>query len=329
MKAAVPEYMQDMQQAAAGHRFGLYFSIYNEKWEVEKNKKSEALGKVVSLQNDDKERTKSLCIRQQAQAIQLANAVFSLPAISTAPFVTGMGYEHPVENGFAFLNPYGVPYLAGSSVKGVLRCAARELGIIDTDIATLFGSSAEDGSQGALNFWDVFPQGQLTVEIMTPHHSEYFKSGSTTTPHDSETPVPIPFLSIAEKAHFSFHVQLIRSVNFDWQVKLKACFEHAFEWLGFGAKTAVGYGAMIEEEEYRQRQESQKRKVETPSSQRVAAKSHKNMSPVEIAQQRIQEKRSTPSKEPMKKGSSKKSRKAQAPRKEASQDSLLAKFNKK
>ncbi|MDQ6962515.1 MAG: type III-B CRISPR module RAMP protein Cmr6 [Mariprofundaceae bacterium] len=246
MKAAVPHYMQDMQQAAAGHRFSLYFPIFSEKWEVETNKKGDELGKV-SLQKDDERRTESLRERQQAQALQLANAVFSLPAISTAPFVTGMGYEHPVENGFAFLNPYGVPYLAGSSVKGVLRCAARELDLPKEEISELFGSAAEKGKQGALNFWDVFPKGQLTVEIMTPHHSEYFKSGSTTTPHDSETPIPIPFLSIAEGASFSFHVQLIREVDCDWQVKLQACFEHAFEWLGFGAKTSVGYGAMEED----------------------------------------------------------------------------------
>ena len=29
-----------------------------------------------------------------------------------------------------------------------------------------------------------------------------------------------------------------------WQALLRAAFEHAFAWLGFGAKTAVGYGAM-------------------------------------------------------------------------------------
>ncbi len=29
-----------------------------------------------------------------------------------------------------------------------------------------------------------------------------------------------------------------------WQTLITAAFEHAFQWLGFGAKTAVGYGAM-------------------------------------------------------------------------------------
>ncbi|MCX8518010.1 MAG: hypothetical protein ORN29_08120, partial [Rhodoferax sp.] len=43
-----------------------------------------------------------------------------LHATAKAPFTTGLGNEHPLENGFAFLNPYGLPYLAGSGVKGVL-----------------------------------------------------------------------------------------------------------------------------------------------------------------------------------------------------------------
>jgi CRISPR-associated protein Cmr6 len=31
-----------------------------------------------------------------------------------------------------------------------------------------------------------------------------------------------------------------------WQQLLRAAFEHAFAWLGFGAKTAVGYGSMTQ-----------------------------------------------------------------------------------
>ena len=53
--------------------------------------------------------------------------MLSLDATAIAPFTTGLGNEHPLENGFAFFNPYGLPYLAGSGVKGVLRQAAREL----------------------------------------------------------------------------------------------------------------------------------------------------------------------------------------------------------
>jgi len=50
-----------------------------------------------------------------------------------APLATGLGNPHPVENGFAFLSPYGVPYIAGSGVKGVLRRAAEELALFEPD----------------------------------------------------------------------------------------------------------------------------------------------------------------------------------------------------
>jgi CRISPR-associated protein Cmr6 len=37
------------------------------------------------------------------------------------------------------------------------------------------------------------------------------------------------------------------AANERWKVLLTVAFEHAFEWLGFGAKTSVGYGAMESE----------------------------------------------------------------------------------
>jgi|WetSurMetagenome_2_1015567.scaffolds.fasta_scaffold15965_6 CRISPR-associated protein Cmr6 len=37
------------------------------------------------------------------------------------PFVTGLGRNHPVENGFAWHQILGTPYQPGSSVKGIVR----------------------------------------------------------------------------------------------------------------------------------------------------------------------------------------------------------------
>ncbi|HWO99019.1 MAG TPA: RAMP superfamily CRISPR-associated protein [Methylococcus sp.] len=71
---------------------------------------------------------KALADRQTALAATVpAEALLKLEATGVAPFTTGLGNEHPLENGFAFLNPYGLPYLPGSGVKGILRQAAREL----------------------------------------------------------------------------------------------------------------------------------------------------------------------------------------------------------
>lgn len=238
--------------------------------------------------------------RQSALAAPLIaqGHLFAIDAQSVAPFTTGLGNEHPLENGFAFLNPYGLPYLAGSGVKGVLRQAARELaggewgdaqGWTEDAITWLFGLQSGDGDKvhqrGALVFWDVMPQlagDQLQVDVMTPHQSHYYqgkseaRSGGSASPHDSGQPNPIHFLTVPPGSGFTFHVQcdlpLLRrhasalAEGQRWQALLQAAFEHAFAWLGFGAKTAVGYGAMREDERARQRREAARAAAEAEAA---------------------------------------------------------------
>jgi CRISPR-associated protein Cmr6 len=333
--AAVPRYLgQDFSGAPPGHRFGLYFPYWRDTtWEADSNQKTAALKQVIGLDQSCQQQIQALRQRQAALAECCGTEMLILPAKSTAPFMTGTGMEHPLENGFSFLNPYGLPYLPGSGVKGVLRRAAEELALGfygDTggwDIVSLwwlFGfepssvyligpsdkmppaqreeaqrwqdayrnpetqnavsrdrlealiNATLDGelrrryqeqpfrllddlmadlklrdalrNRGALMFWDVIPEpagNTLRMEIMTPHYGDYYQG--STTPHDSGQPNPIPFLAVPPGSSFTFHVQcnpalLPKTLRDSWQVFLEAAFRHAFDWLGFGAKTAVGYG---------------------------------------------------------------------------------------
>ncbi len=252
---------------------------------------------VVRLGQADQSRMKALAERQVRLAeVVPSGQVARLEATAVSPFTTGLGNEHPLENGFAFLWPYGLPYLPGSGVKGVVRQAARELakglwgeefrgewddapryvvrdgkgktlaqGLSMLDV--LFGKETEGGEKehfrGVLTFWDVIPQiegGALHVEIMTPHQKHYYQGEQRRgrkeiePPHDCGDPTPIPFLTVPPGSRFVFHVVCdaarLRRVAPDlaeedrWRTLLEAAFGHAFEWLGFGAKTAVGYGAM-------------------------------------------------------------------------------------
>ena len=336
----------DFAEAAPGHRFNLYFPIWRDDWSADNNRKKAAIADCTRIPPRVVELLDALRGRQEALVDAYPEGL-RISALSTAPFATGLGNEHPVENGFAFLTPYGLPYLAGSGIKGVLRRAAEEVALFPEvdgasveatqtllDVWWLFGFEGASGawwplsrkeqtnlpeeakagraalrgrfldhctklakrpdlpaficrvippgknrtrylaepsqfldelddirgkiqSRGALTLWDVFPrpprQGplkdRLAVEIMTPHYTDYYQNGGT--PNDAGQPNPIPFLAIPPGASFDFHVtcaaqDLPEALRPRWKAQLQAIFDHAFDWLGFGAKTAVGYGAMAE-----------------------------------------------------------------------------------
>ncbi len=325
--AAVPAYLcNEFKDASPGSRFGMYLKLWGinrrtnallwtthdvgyevrgqdrREREVRYENKTDALKQSARLNDADKAVYTSLALRQSCVAATLSpTTLLRLEAQAISPFATGLGNEHPLENGFAFLNPYGLPYLPGSGVKGVLRQAARELAsgewrethgwsesqpyrinvgspkdprwleLSMPDV--LFGRETPPGDpdhvRGALSFWDVIPQiegNSLLVEIMTPHQSHYYQQNpqaGSTTPHDSGQPNPICFLTVPPGSRLTFHVvcdeqhlrrltseknsnapDLLAAGETHWKTLLQAAFQHAFQWLGFGAKTAVGYGVM-------------------------------------------------------------------------------------
>jgi CRISPR-associated protein Cmr6 len=109
----------------------------------------------------------------------------------------------------------------------------------------------------------VFPQppnGELAVEIMTPHHGAYYEGKDS--PHDAGQPNPIPFLALPAGSKLRFVITFEPALwpadlaGAEWQPIVERTLAHAFEWVGFGAKTAVGYGAMREDEDSRRRREN-------------------------------------------------------------------------
>jgi len=325
--AAVPSYLgSDFKDASPGLRFGMYLPLWginqrskeilwtthdikyeargqsHQEREVKEENKVNALRSAAQLTTRDKALMQALTERQAAAAQTKAN-LLRLETLSISPFTTGLGNEHPLENGFAFLNPYGLPYLPGSGVKGVLRQAARELAYGDWSdnqdwnddaITALFGREGQNGDtehqRGALSFWDVIPQikgDALQVEIMTPHQKHYYQDRQS--PHDSGQPVPLNFLTVPPGSGFAFHVQcnlaLLNGIapglaeNSKWKELLQAAFEHAFDWCGFGAKTAVGYGAMGEDPKARQQRQEEQAKAQALLKEKAAAERLATLSP--------------------------------------------------
>ncbi|PAT36464.1 type III-B CRISPR module RAMP protein Cmr6 [Vandammella animalimorsus] len=177
-------------------------------------------------------------------------------------FVTGTGNAHPLENGFLWHPTLGTPYLSGSAVKGLVR-AVIETAYQGEDKSALlqrwFGS-AEKGDvakhSGQFIFLDALPVQpcQLHVEVMTPHMGKWYEQGSKTPltadaqPGDWHAPVPIGYLT-ARSIKLQFIIlprpgageadALAKELDDLWQA-----LEHGLQYLGAGAKTAIGFGLM-------------------------------------------------------------------------------------
>lgn len=275
--AAVPHYIPRtrFKESSPALRFGMYLSVWQAPGKIESEAKVSGLELACPLSDADKQAMRALVDRQRHLAGHASGELLRVHGRSTSPFTTGLGHAHPLENGFSFLDPQGIPYLPGSGVKGVLRRACAELRLLGDAgwanlsrlgdapgldyIDVLFGRQGEDGDtdhfRGVLSFWDVIPVlngDALMVDVMTPHQSHYIQGQES--PHDSGNPNPIAFLTVPPESEFTFHVlcdrhRLARTgpalvADDRWKTLLASAFSHAFEWIGFGAKTAVGYGAM-------------------------------------------------------------------------------------
>ncbi|WP_257266086.1 type III-B CRISPR module RAMP protein Cmr6 [Endozoicomonas sp. ONNA2] len=179
-------------------------------------------------------------------------------------FVTGMGNEHPVENGFLWHPTLGTPYLPGSAVKGLLRSWLEQNLEPGTQRQELlhqwFGSKGKkpeeqqhENQAGDLIFHDAIPVGATRVraDIMTPHMGKWYEKGGEgspanspdTIPADWHNPIPVPFL-VTTRASFLFAVSPRTGAMNDGIDDVMKFLGNALEELGAGAKTAAGYGSM-------------------------------------------------------------------------------------
>jgi CRISPR-associated protein Cmr6 len=158
-------------------------------------------------------------------------------------FVTGLGRRHPVDNGFAWHPTLGVPYLPGSSVKGLVRSWVEhdaEPHTAQADVERLFGKRRAPHDAGSVVFLDAVPIApvHLEVDVMTPHYTGWTPDKP---PGDWREPVPVPFLVVAPRTAFLFSV-MPRGIEQGSLADVGRWLREALVHAGAGAKTAVGYG---------------------------------------------------------------------------------------
>ena len=175
----------------------------------------------------------------------------------------GIGHKHEVkgkgeiEMGFTFDYVTGMPYLPGSSLKGILRSDFRQTEYIHETIKEVLHKNLSDseimeleekifeGENGKERFifYDAVISGKredgslLALDAITPHPKDGLKE-----------PIPHTFLRICPgvKIHFVFRLYdvCLSSGKCIEKDQIKKIFRNILEDFGIGAKTNVGYGVL-------------------------------------------------------------------------------------
>ncbi|MDE0323238.1 MAG: type III-B CRISPR module RAMP protein Cmr6 [Candidatus Poribacteria bacterium] len=224
----------------------------NQKYRVNFQRSADKLGE------SSQELVGQLKNRQTQQLQQFAKQGIKLYCVDATVdwrLVVGLGGEHVQETSMTLHHIYGIPYIPGSAVKGVLRhWWFQELqeqkdfiddkgevdetkALEDLDYCNFIKTFGSQEQRGKVQFLDTYPEEvRFATDIMNPHYSDYY-SGSK-PPTDHQNPVLINFLTV-EKTNFRFTFLAQDQTLLD---KLKDRFQGALELKGIGAKTAVGYG---------------------------------------------------------------------------------------
>ena len=153
---------------------------------------------------------KTALARRQALVDSLGGATFRL--VTESRLVSGLGTGHPFDAGFVWHRTLGIPYLPGSSLKGVAREWMRETEGAD-QAARLFGPEGSSADRkpatGALIVFDGLPVAPpiLEVDVMNPHYGDYYVDVRGRTPPASyHSPIPVSFLTVSAGQSFVFAV---------------------------------------------------------------------------------------------------------------------------
>ncbi|WP_053240650.1 type III-B CRISPR module RAMP protein Cmr6 [Clostridium sp. DMHC 10] len=226
--------------------------------------------------------------------------------------IVGLGNQSVFETGITLHHTYGIPYIPGQAIKGILRNyviqeyfdSKGDSDISKEEFLLIFGGKLKNNKNlsGKVIFMDSFPCNdfQIKRDIMTPHYGKYYNG--EIEPLDSEEPNPIPFLVVEKNKNedllFQFNIAIDKSIlNVAWeendQHNKKTIeefvidnFIDALNFHGIGAKTSVGYGYFdIDKEEVKKQLREEKERQEQMEKLRI----ERELKEAEELKRRLQE----------------------------------------
>lgn len=163
-----------------------------------------------------------------------------------------LGSESVLETNISLHRIFGVPFIPGSSLKGMTAAFIRHYGEWKKDnkfYITVFG---DQENAGFITFYDAlyvpesgFNKKALYVDVMTTHHQGYYgekkENNQMLPPADWDSPNPVPFIS----ATGEYIIALSASEGCeDWINLTFDILGFALAHEGIGAKTSSGYGRL-------------------------------------------------------------------------------------
>lgn len=178
--------------------------------------------------------------------------------------IVGLGADNVLEAGLTLQHTYGTPVIPGSALKGIASNYCNQVwgamvpefrGSIEPHdfgkrtqtpgkcFREIFGTSETAGHITFHDAWIVPNANCLQLDVLTPHHSEYYSGKGS--PTDSDSPVPVTFLTVAGDFLLAVSCDVDGELGQKWErLALDLLCEALSEW-GVGGKTSSGYGRLL------------------------------------------------------------------------------------
>jgi len=173
--------------------------------------------------------------------------------------IVSLGSGSVLETSVKLHHIYGIPYIPAFAIKEILRAykilkLAEEKGINyeiikerieknkplydeEKKIIEIFGNQQQKGKLIILDAYPVKFEG-FDIDVMKPRFSDFYDDkDNKVSPTDWQNPKPITFLAIPKNTEFIFYFKNSYIYNGNLENDLK----NAFETIGIGGKTTLGY----------------------------------------------------------------------------------------